>query len=306
MDLFCSSDSIQWTFDHGINKYSPPAFALMALLITNFLDDFGAGWNYAKNALIMLKRLKCQEIESRTIFLAYVYCAHWSKPMQDCLKPLMKAYRVGLSSGDVLTAMHSCLFYCEIEIWCGKSLELVDENCVKFGRQMQEYGQLNTLTCQKMYHQMVRILLGRAGDNNGKGAILSGDVMSQDTVLQHLEDTNDQIMIAAIHRYRLILASYMGEYETGALLSIEWAEKAIKLLPGQPTNLMIRFCGALCCYAHYRASRNKRYLKEGRKHHKILKRWSERSKAHNPNRCVNLEEHEHCTDVPNYSSFLLL
>jgi hypothetical protein len=229
----------------------------------------------------MMKRLKCKDIESRAVFVIYTYIAHWTRPMQECMRPLMKAYRIGLSSGDVMSAMYNVEFYCEVAIYIGMPLPLVDKNCSTYGDQMEEFGQMNTLLAHKMVQQMVRILM--KGASPDPGLKLTGDLMDQDKVLKQLDDAGDELMTSALHRYRIILACYIGAYETGSNIAIEWSDRAIKLLPGQPTNLMVRFCSALCCYAHFRASGKKKFLKEAKRQHKFIRRWSERSNAHNPN-----------------------
>jgi predicted ATPase len=281
--------SIRYTFDHGITVYSPAAFALVGLLLSCFMDDFAAGWKYAKNAIAMLKRLKCKEVESRTIFVAYTYPAQWIKPMQDCMKPLIKGYKVGLSTGDLQSAMYCAHFWCEYALYVGMPLADVDKNMTMYGEQMVDFGQTSIFAGLKMVHQTVRILRGKAGNNKGSGAVLSGDVMDQEDVLRQLSAAGDEFMMTALQRYRPILACYMGDYAVGAKLAIKWTDICCKTLPGQPCTTIVRFCSALCCYAMARKTKKKRYLKEAKRQHKFLRQWASRPKDKaNPN-CVHRE-----------------
>ena len=228
--------------------------------------------------------------------------------MQTCLKPLLKGYKIGLSTGDIQSAMYFILSYCECAFYTGMILPLVDcilsycecafyngmvhplvdENMTMYSEQMDNFGQWHTLQGLKMIHQVVRILLGNAGENDGTGLMLTGDIMDHESTSKKLSDAGDDYMISFLHRYRFILAAYLGDYQTGADLAIVWTDRCSKLSPGQPITVPLRFCSALCCYATARTTKKRKYLKEGKRHHKYLRQWGERSKAHNPN-CVHLE-----------------
>jgi predicted ATPase len=275
--------SIRYTFENGITLYSPAAFALNGLLLSCFMDDFASGWSFTKNALSMLQRLKCKEVESRVYFVAYTYPAQWIKPMQDCMKPLLKGYEIGLSTGDLQSALYCALFYCEYAFYTGMPLALVDDNMKMYSDQMADFGHHSLHRGVKMLHQAVRILRNEALSNDGIGAILTGDVMDQEEMIKEFRNQNDEFYISALQRYRPILACYVGDYESGADLAIEWTEKCCKTLPGQPVTVIVRFCSAVCCYAMARKTKKKKYLKEAKKHHKLLRSWSERSKSPNPN-----------------------
>ncbi|KAL3905606.1 MAG: hypothetical protein SGILL_009610, partial [Bacillariaceae sp.] len=217
--------SIRYTFEHGITLFSPAAFALNGLLLSCFMDDFAAGWTFAKNALSMLKRLDCKEVESRVYFVAYTYPAQWTKPMQDCMKPLRRGYEVGMSTGDLQSAFYCATFYCEISFYTGVSLSVVDENMAMYSKVMGDFGHHSIHRGVKMLHQAVRVLRNDAGSNNGKGAMLTGDLMDQEKMIKQFEDQNDTFYVAALQRYRPILACYVGDYESGADLAIEWTDK---------------------------------------------------------------------------------
>ncbi|KAG7372721.1 multi-sensor signal transduction multi-kinase [Nitzschia inconspicua] len=177
--------SIQYTFDHGITVFSPAAFALIGLLLTCFLDDFAAGWKFASNGIAMLKRIKCKDVEARTIFVAYTYCAHWIRPMKDCMKFLFQGYKIGLSTGDILSAMYCAHFWCECALYTGMPLVDVDSNIASYGEQMKDFGQSMILSGLKMVHQSVRILRGKAGHNDGTGAVLTS-LMSYRLLMMNL------------------------------------------------------------------------------------------------------------------------
>ncbi|KAG7339134.1 multi-sensor signal transduction multi-kinase [Nitzschia inconspicua] len=217
--------SIQYTFNHGITIYSPAAFALIGMLLSSFVDDFAAGWKFASNGLAMLKRVKCKDVESRTIFLSYTYCAHWVMPMKDCMKYLLQGYKIGLSTGDLMSATFCAHFWCEYALYTSVPLVDLDSNMANYAEQMKDFGQAMVLLGNKMVHQTVRILRGKAGHNDGTCVVLSGDVMDQEDVRNELSAAGDAFMEIAMQRFRIILACYIGDYENGAALAMQWTDK---------------------------------------------------------------------------------
>ncbi|KAG7371002.1 serine/threonine protein kinase [Nitzschia inconspicua] len=148
--------SIQYTFDHGITIYSPAAFALAGLLLSCFMGDLASGRKFAKNGLAKLQRVNCKEVESRTIFVAYIFSEQWMT-MKDCMKYLFQGYEVGLSTGDLISAMYCAHFWCEYAFYTGMPLADVDSNMTNYGEQLEDFGQLSILSGLRMVHQAVRI-----------------------------------------------------------------------------------------------------------------------------------------------------
>jgi len=74
---------------------------------------------------------------------------------------------------------------------------LVDENMTMYSEQMDNIGQWHTLQGLSMIHQVVRVLRGNAGENDGTGAILTGDIMDHESkTLNKLSDATDVLLIA--------------------------------------------------------------------------------------------------------------
>ena len=272
--------SLDWTFAHGITIHSPAAFALAGLMLTNFLDDPAGGWSYGEHALAILNRIKSKEPRSRTMFLVYNYIAHWTKPMQECAKPLLNGYKIGLVTGDVQSAMYQAYFYNEVMMYTGLNLDVVDENMSMYASQMKELGQFHTLQAFSFVCQAVRNLRGQGTTST---TTLTSDLMDQKAVLEEVQKAGDILMETTLHRYRLLLACYFGDYELGAKISMKWGNRAVKLLPGQPINIYVRFAGSLCSLIVAQRSGDKKFMKEGKRLHRIVKRWSENPKAPNPN-----------------------
>jgi predicted ATPase len=91
--------SLNWTMKYGYCDYSPVAFATTALILAGVLNDLPGGSKYGEHALILLERTKSQVTASRTMFIVYGFTFTFTRPLRSLLKPLLRAYDIGLQTG---------------------------------------------------------------------------------------------------------------------------------------------------------------------------------------------------------------
>lgn len=97
--------SQRWTIKYGVCDVSMPNFASVGFMLGAFLADFDGGEIYAKHALELLEKSGSEAIKSRTLLVAYGSNLHWKIPFNDCVKPLLEGYNVGMKMGDVESAL---------------------------------------------------------------------------------------------------------------------------------------------------------------------------------------------------------
>jgi predicted ATPase len=91
--------SLNWTMTYGYCDYSPVAFATTALILTGVLNDLPGGLKYGEHALTLLERTKSQITAARTMFIVYGFTFTFTRPLRSLLKPLLRAYDIGLQTG---------------------------------------------------------------------------------------------------------------------------------------------------------------------------------------------------------------
>ena len=224
----------------------------------------------------MLDQVQSRPVESRTLFVAHAFVLHWTLPAYTCMKPLLRAYDVGMSTGDVESGIWGICFYLEFAIYGGRSLKPIEADYRVYTKQMKEFKQLKALRLSLCFWQSVLNLLGVSE----RTCELTGEAMDQDKLLKEAEETADTHLSGQIQRIRIFLASFFGEYSLGATLALKFGEQNATENPGSPSVIQARFRCAVCCLAMARATNQRKYLKYGKYLTRVIKGWVEKG---NPN-----------------------
>ena len=93
--------SLNWTVKYGYCNDSPGAFALVGLVLTGALNDIQGGALYGQHAIDLQRRIGFSPSSKpcETKHNVYVLLFSWTKLLQSLLKPMMKAYDLGLQTG---------------------------------------------------------------------------------------------------------------------------------------------------------------------------------------------------------------
>lgn len=217
----------------------------------------------------MLEQYDCRAVESRTIFVAHGFVLHWTIPVHACMKPMLRAYEVGMSTGDLESAMWGIYFYMEFAIYSGRSLKAIEADFQVYTRQMKEFKQLKALKLSLCLWQGILNLLGRSDHT----CDLTGEAMTEEAVLQEAAQSKDTHTIGMVHRLKTLLAFFFGEIELGSALALDYGEDFAKQNPGCPGVVQVRLHCAVCCFAMARTSKQRRYLSYAKRLSRIIKSW---------------------------------
>jgi predicted ATPase len=133
--------SLKLTLKHGLCESSPAAFATVGVLLVAAFADFQGGSVYASQAMGLMKKLPNSEaIESRVTFLTHFFVLPWTRPINSMVRPMLRAYEVGLKTGDIDSAVYAIGTYVVIAIISGRPLQGLADDCRVYFGQMRELG----------------------------------------------------------------------------------------------------------------------------------------------------------------------
>ena len=93
---------MEWTKKYGLSEYSPVSFASTGDILAGALDDLQNGASYGKAAIALMEKVKSARTKSRTMMLTYSMVLHFTIPLNETLKPLLRAYEIGMQTGDTV------------------------------------------------------------------------------------------------------------------------------------------------------------------------------------------------------------
>jgi predicted ATPase len=133
--------SLNLTLRHGLCESSPAAFALVGVLLVAAFADFQGGSVYASQAMGLMKKLPNGEaVESRVTFLSHFFVLPWTRPTTSMVKPMFRAYEIGLRTGDTDSAVYAIGTYVVLAIISGRPLQGLADDCRVYFGQMRELG----------------------------------------------------------------------------------------------------------------------------------------------------------------------
>jgi predicted ATPase len=104
------------TLRNGLTIQAPIFLTTVALLCV-IIEDFHGAKLYCDEALKLLDLVvNRQDVEARTLFVAYQFVQHWQIPVDACLEPLLRAYQAGMVGTMSMWWYHHHTTFCVIHI----------------------------------------------------------------------------------------------------------------------------------------------------------------------------------------------
>eukprot|EP00977_Amphora_coffeiformis_P001051 scaffold220_cov169-Amphora_coffeaeformis.AAC.31 len=222
----------------------------------------------AQAGLTVLERCKNQVFLSRCYLYAYVYTLHWTTPVKDLLKPLLKGYRIGMTTGTLYGGFYCAAFYVEFCLWTGVELTSLYTDCTTYLRQMEDYEALKHAAFLNTTRHMIARLVGYT---NG----------SEEEDFEALfQEKNDIPMMCALRRAQIYVGCYLGEHQKVADFCLEWQPIIAEALISQVSILEITFASSLSCMALARQRKGRvprKYINMAAKCRKKIKAYLAKS-----------------------------
>ena len=278
--IFCS---LNWSMKYGYCDYSSVAFATTGMMLTGTLNDLQGGAKYGERALVLLGKTKSSITASRTMFWVYSYLFSWTKPYKELLKPLLKAYDVGLQSGDTESASWSVFIWLQVKLLMGSSLETVEPAVSMYSKQMKALKRIPAFYALRLMWQTLKHLMGHSISYNENDAYdptsFTGDVISEGD-LEYCRTTSPFLRTIA-HSFESILMALFGAHKQNADLTIKLGHDYLaKVQIASPIIVRDTCLKGVSCFAAAREMGKKKYAKMGNVLRAKMHKWA---KMGNPN-----------------------
>ena len=164
---------VQITVKHGLCPYTPVAYAGYGVILT-YMEDSAAGCSFGETALQLMDESEQTILYAKVSLLVHSALKHRTTPLALTLEPLLKAYNVGMATGEVEDALLCALVYSHHYYYSGLPLEPLLNDLREYIKLMHEYRQdVATQTARPLF-QLVLNLTGDSSDPlelNGSGMV---------------------------------------------------------------------------------------------------------------------------------------
>jgi predicted ATPase len=267
---------LKYTIRYGISDTSAIDFAGLGMILTGKLFDFQAGSTYARYSLLLLERIESKTVHARTLFVSYGFVLPWTQATQGVLKYLLKAYEVGMQTGDFESAMYAIMSYIYTSFQSGRPLTNIEADCHVYLRQMEDLKRKKAANHTKTVLQTIQNIMGKSEDP----CVLVGDVMDETTMLDSASGANDKVTISMIQAFRTQLYALFGRWEEGAKYAICVGDSLADRIPCSTMVAVDPFFRGLSLFAMARQSKQAKYRRHAKKTHKTIQSFAKKG---NPN-----------------------
>jgi len=264
---------IRLTVKHGSTSDSATAFAIYGLIECGVTFNTTSGIRCGDLAMRLVERLNARELETKALVIVNSQIRHWKEHAKMTLKPLLKAYEVGIETGDLEYAAYAIHVHCCNSYCVGQNLSELLKNIESRGDEIRRLGQKTAYNFHQIWHQSVLKLVGKGKDP----ARLSGDIYDANKMLPVHQAVNDRTSMFDAYLHQMILAYLFYDYK-------EAAEKAVlaeKYSDGVTGMLYIPLMSFYACLARLALFRNtpgqkkQKILKKVLKDQRRMKKWAD-------------------------------
>lgn len=234
----------KYAMEYGNSKYSPVFMATTSLLLAAGLDDYKGARKLASQANLMSEGHR--STQPRVLFASSYFALSHQIPVENCRKILLRAYQVGLATGDTESACFSILGYLRMVFYSGGFLGKLMRDFEVYCNQMHDFGQYKTEFAVRMLGQVVADLVSGTYDN----AALDGSCFVKKDFDKYFESTHDKHGLHQYHCSCVTSAFWHCDY-AGAVRVMKEANlhrgMVDKVNPSDPANIPLYFHMALSC-----------------------------------------------------------
>jgi len=253
----------------GISYYSYTSYGAV-LCELGFLKT---GYKTGVVGLQLSDRNEARATSCRTKFNYSCFVQHWCEPLQNTFEPFLKAYHIGLETGNGEFASFSLYFYAQHFYLSGKNLQHAIDEFEKNGRAIKQMGHFTPFNYLAIHHQAALSLAGQSADP----CTLEGTAYRKSEMLPRHIEGNDRTALYKYHFQTMILQTLFERYDE-AIQSGEMALPHVGSVTAQYCRTLLLFYEALARMGQYRkvkSSVRRQYARRIKGNISKIKMWAE-------------------------------
>ncbi|GKY90994.1 hypothetical protein MPSEU_000072200 [Mayamaea pseudoterrestris] len=223
---FIAVKLMRLTIKHGFSAFTAAAFVYFGVTILS--RDQHTGLRCGELSLKFLHRFGAKEFKPRVYFLYYGVTAHWSKPMTECVTPLIDAFQIGKFTGDIVAAGLCANAYALTCLEAGEKLTILEPKIMWL---------INELTARHQQHAVLSLLLTAQNLHHYLGLsddplCVQGDLLNHDDAHSAALARGNFMNALIVPFTRMIVAFMFEEFALASSL----VEPYLKYLWNVPVN----------------------------------------------------------------------
>ncbi|HEY9651825.1 MAG TPA: adenylate/guanylate cyclase domain-containing protein, partial [Coleofasciculaceae cyanobacterium] len=260
------------SIEYGNTSVSCYAYATYGLILSGeAIGDIESGYEFGQLALRLVEKFDAKELKSRTLLIVNYFIRHWKEHLSETLTPLLDAYVIGLSTGDLEYAAYSACVYSYHSYVLGKELIKLEREMAMYSNALRQLKQETAYYYNALCRQAVLNLMDQTEDK----CRLIGESYNEIKMLPiHLE-ANANNICHSLYFYKLVLSYLFQDYEQ-ALENARLVEQYIDSAVGSvPLSHFYNSLVHLAIYSQASKAEQKRIIIKVKSNQKKVKKWAD-------------------------------
>jgi len=236
---------VELSLRYGNSSASCFGWGSYAITLSGVLGEYDAGLAFGQLGLRLADRFGDPRQTPGAHFIWGNFLIHWKKPLDECLEPLREAYRIGMESGDLFTAVWAAMYRITWMHAAGAPLPVLEEELDR-ATAISERDR-GAVALHAIMRQVFASFAGRSRDP----ARLNGDHVDEVALRAQVEADPEAVQAFTFHYYRLVLAVSFGDNEA-ALRIVTEVESRAEAATGMPFVPLLVYYASLARFAAHR------------------------------------------------------
>ena len=228
--LLITLKAVRLYIKHGNSNSSPTVYATYGMLLC-YIGDINSGYKFGKLSLKLLDKFDEKEYNVQTIVLFNSFVSSWKISTRSSLTEFVRAYFIGLETGNINYACTSACLYNIYSYYSGENLVDLERKMSHYSEVMNKLKNKEALITQSIYHQSVLNLMGFCENTS----YLKGKVYDEDIMIPMHIDVKDRGTLCNAYINKSILSYIFSEYDK----ALENSVMAKKYLNGVSATLSV-------------------------------------------------------------------
>ena len=256
-----------------MSEFSSYAFSSYGFAMT-LIGDFDEASRFGSLALRLMERFR---EDARILITVYGLLHHLKNPILDTTGPVLRAYRVALSQGDLIFAGQASATHCLGMFVAGLGLGNIISDLFRFCDQLKTCNQFLLWNRLATIQRSLLELTNRSDEMSR----LTGTVLDDEEFEEYLKRVKADAPVSFFYMFTTICRFYLGDIES----AFKFGEKAWRSKSLRDASIFAVPCflfSALTALDHWKRTGRMhfRYWRIFRKNHRELKTWARKG---NPN-----------------------
>ncbi|NEP59880.1 MAG: AAA family ATPase, partial [Symploca sp. SIO2G7] len=170
--LLSTLTMVNLSLQYGNAIESTFGYVTYSLILCDSLREIETGYQFGQLALGLLEQFNSKQLQARILVMANDHTKIWKQHVRETLSDLVKAYQVGIETGDLQFAALSGFIYCLHTYLMGRELAEVEREMAKYAEAIAQLKQEGILDWHQICRQSVLKLMGLTEDRPSLGGEL--------------------------------------------------------------------------------------------------------------------------------------